>query len=367
MSKNTNKRIIFIDLMRAIAVLMMVQGHTIDALLAPEFRSFESFAYSIWHTLRGFTAPVFMFSAGTAFTYLLFSKGIALNNNPRVKKGFIRFLTLVGIGYLLRYPTYTIVDFSQVTETQWRIFFTVDALHLIGFGILFVLLTAIISEKIKAGGTLPYAFAAIFFFGGFFLIKDIPMTNYLPEFFAAYFNYSTGSLFPLFPWAGYVLAGAVLGKYLAENPSAPAEKIFAAKTAFAGLAIISLSALVYFGGILSGTASNIFAYLPSVIPFRLGIVLMLVSALSAISISINRIPALVQDIGKNTLLIYVVHLVIIYGSVISPGLNLLYGNKLSAVMALLTAAGMLVLMVSMVIGVGMIKRARKKKPAMVNA
>ena len=29
-------RVIFIDLMRAIAVLQMVQGHTIDVLLAPD-------------------------------------------------------------------------------------------------------------------------------------------------------------------------------------------------------------------------------------------------------------------------------------------------------------------------------------------
>ncbi|MDY0082460.1 MAG: heparan-alpha-glucosaminide N-acetyltransferase domain-containing protein, partial [Ignavibacteriaceae bacterium] len=63
-------RIIFIDLIRALAVIQMVQGHTIDALLAPEYRSLDYPVYYLWNFMRGITAPVFMFSAGTVFTYL---------------------------------------------------------------------------------------------------------------------------------------------------------------------------------------------------------------------------------------------------------------------------------------------------------
>lgn len=107
MSVIDRKRIIFLDLMRAFAVLMMVQGHTVDAFLSNEFRTFDSVAYYIWNTMRGFTAPVFMFSSGVVFTYLLRLYKEPFFKNPRVKKGLIRFITLVTIGYLLRYPTYT--------------------------------------------------------------------------------------------------------------------------------------------------------------------------------------------------------------------------------------------------------------------
>ena len=34
-----SRRVIFIDLARAVAVFLMVQGHTVSALLAPEYRS----------------------------------------------------------------------------------------------------------------------------------------------------------------------------------------------------------------------------------------------------------------------------------------------------------------------------------------
>jgi uncharacterized membrane protein len=33
------QRVVFLDLLRALAVVMMVQGHTIDLLLANEYRS----------------------------------------------------------------------------------------------------------------------------------------------------------------------------------------------------------------------------------------------------------------------------------------------------------------------------------------
>ncbi|MDH7605331.1 MAG: heparan-alpha-glucosaminide N-acetyltransferase domain-containing protein, partial [Melioribacter sp.] len=71
MNNISPKRVIFIDMMRAFAVLMMVQGHTIDTFLSNEYRTTESILYNIWFTIRGFTAPIFMFSSGTVFTYLL--------------------------------------------------------------------------------------------------------------------------------------------------------------------------------------------------------------------------------------------------------------------------------------------------------
>ena len=117
------QRIIFIDLMRAFAVLQMVQGHTINVLLASEFRDPSFPVYAVWHFMRGMTAPIFMFTAGTVFTYLFRMVDKPFNENPRVKKGLKRGLLLLAIGYLLRYPTWTVVDFSQVSPESWKIFF----------------------------------------------------------------------------------------------------------------------------------------------------------------------------------------------------------------------------------------------------
>ncbi|MBP1683750.1 MAG: hypothetical protein H6Q27_1317, partial [Ignavibacteriaceae bacterium] len=101
-------RVIFIDLMRAIAVLQMVQGHTIDVVLAPEFRTTELPVYAVWYFLRGMTAPIFMFTAGTVFTYLFHSVKKPFEENYRVKKGLRRAFLLIFLGYLLKYPTWTV-------------------------------------------------------------------------------------------------------------------------------------------------------------------------------------------------------------------------------------------------------------------
>jgi len=75
--------------MRAYASLMMVQGHLVDACLDPIYRDPNNIIYSTLNFMRGMTAPVFFFSAGMIFTYLLMKeedksgKGF---KNARVKK-----------------------------------------------------------------------------------------------------------------------------------------------------------------------------------------------------------------------------------------------------------------------------------------
>ena len=65
------KRLYFIDAIRAFAILMMLQGHFIDTLLAIEYRDPDNIAYSTWLYFRGITAPVFFTISGLIFTYLL--------------------------------------------------------------------------------------------------------------------------------------------------------------------------------------------------------------------------------------------------------------------------------------------------------
>ena len=93
-----SNRIVYVDIMRAFAVIMMIQGHTVDTFLGDEYRTMDSFFYSTWYTLRGFTAPIFMFTAGLIFTYLLKLDHSKFVDNPRVRKGIKRAFILIAIG-----------------------------------------------------------------------------------------------------------------------------------------------------------------------------------------------------------------------------------------------------------------------------
>ena len=354
-------RIIFIDLMRAFAVIQMVQGHTVDALLAPEYRSDDFPIYFIWNFMRGLTAPIFMFSAGTVFTYLFRLVNEPFENNPRVKKGFYRFLLLVFIGYLLRYPTFTLVDFSDVTRERWDIFFTVDVLQLIGFGILFLLISAYISEKLKVGDTVVFTAISLFFFIGTPFIIQINWIQYLPQFLAGYLYGGTGSLFPLFPWVGYVVLGGVLGSYLAKNPMVFKTNKFSFNLALFGSALIFASQT---GKLITNKAFNFYyepsSFVPDIIVFRVGFVLVLNSIVSYISQKIESIPKIIILVGRNTLLIYVIHLMILYGSAWNPGITLLFLHSFGVALTIICALVMITLMVLMVYTLSKLKFKNKQ-------
>ncbi|MCK7524613.1 MAG: hypothetical protein MZV64_46860 [Ignavibacteriales bacterium] len=58
------------------------------------------------------------------------------------------------------------------------------------------------------------------------------------------FMIGTGSLFPLFPWAGYVVLGGVLGSYLARNPLVFKTNKFSFNLALFGFALIFVSEII---------------------------------------------------------------------------------------------------------------------------
>jgi uncharacterized membrane protein len=360
MSKVEKKqRIIFIDLLRAFAVLQMVQGHTVDVLLANEFRTYESTAYSIWHFMRGMTAPIFMFTSGTVFTYLFRLVDEPFEKNPRVIKGFKRFLLLISIGYLLRFPTFNPFDFQYITEAQLNIFYSVDVLHLIGFGLLFILIFAFISEKTRLGDSITFFVAAMIFIIPTPLFNKIEWVLYLPKPIANYFYQGGGSLFPLFPWAGYMLLGAIFGSRLAKNPTVYRTISFSLRTILIGATILILLFIENY--LFNSTFDILFdSYNYKTIIFRIGFVLVLTGLVSLISQSIQSIPHIIILIGRNTLLIYVVHLLILYGSVINPGLVLVWGHKLNPTFTITAALVMISLMILLVIIINKFKIRNKQ-------
>ncbi len=355
------QRIVFLDIMRAFAVFMMVQGHTVNALLGTEYRNDGYFLYSFWHYLRGFTAPIFMFTAGVAFTYLFKLSAKPFGENPRVKKGIKRFLLLLGLGYLLRYPTWRVVDFSIVSEKEWVTFFVVDALHLIAFGILALIFLLWLSERIKVDFYLVAAFVTVSVVLPSAFINGLDWKSILPLPLANYFTPAYGSFFPLFPWLAYVVAGGILGNYIALNPGAHRKREFATSLIGIGLSLIVLALAIDYFLINGDSARNvIFLFLT-----RTGGVVMLNGIVAMIVLKSSDVPEIVKLLGRNTLFIYVVHLVVIYGSAWNLGLAELVGPVFSFEMTLISVALMFVFVYGMIILRKKFEKIRKEKLALV--
>lgn len=315
--------------MRAFAVFMMVQGHTIHALLADQYRNFDSLIYFVWYSFRGFTAPIFMFTAGTVFTFLLTKNNLPFGKNPRVYKGIKRFLILIFIGYILRYPTHRIFDFSNVTEAQWKIFFSIDALHLIGFGLLFIIFLFALSRLVDKHAKWIYLVATLLIFIPSPWINAVNWMDMLPKPVAPYLYSGTGSLFPFFPWLGYMFAGAMFGNYLVFNRGVYRENKFSRNLLFIGFVLVLLSTVLnQSGNFLDYYDTQVTASI-GLSSYRLGVVIILCGIVSYISNHVNNVPYFIRVFGKHSLVIYVIHLVIVYGSAFMPGLSYLFGKSFS--------------------------------------
>jgi uncharacterized membrane protein len=350
--------------MRAFAVIMMIQGHTIDTFLADEYRTMDSIGYSIWHTMRGFTAPIFMFTAGLIFTYLLKSDHYDFLKNPRIKKGLKRGLLLIGIGYLLRYPTYKIFDFSNVGQSQWNIFFAVDALHLIGFGILVIIFSVFLAKRAHINLNLIIYSIVLFLLLFSPMVNKIEWNNFLPQYLSSYLTNSYGSLFPLFPWLVYVLVGALLGNYLYRNDGIFFKKRFSFTLTVLGSSFI-LGALAFFSleYTFEGEMSHWF-YANGIIFLRVGYVILINGIIAFIVRKFNSMSSLIKETGKKTLLLYVLHVVILYGCAFFPGFYSYYAKSFTPIETTISVLLMVGVMLSVVLLSEKVKTLRKQKIAL---
>jgi uncharacterized membrane protein len=338
-------RVVFLDLLRARAVIMMVLGHTVDALLLNEYRSYDYLGFKLWQFSRGMTAPIFLLTAGTVFIYLLRSTAPPLRDNPRVAKGVKRSLLLFAFGYLLRLPSSSITGVFSAPVEQWRSFWIVDVLQLIGMGLLLLLSVAFLSEKLRINDLALFCAGGLFFFVCAPFSERIAWNEFLLAPIAAYFYSGSGSLFPLFPWAGYVMFGGALGVYLSRDGRESEPFRLSLRLMVAGTALLAL--YYYVGSLRNAGYGSVHFWdsSPDLVLLRLGSVLLLIIPIVLFSARVRDVPPTLLAVGRRTLPIYLLHLVILYGSPWNHGLNRFCDRCLPLWPSLAAALLMLIVMI----------------------
>ncbi|WP_299117088.1 heparan-alpha-glucosaminide N-acetyltransferase domain-containing protein [uncultured Winogradskyella sp.] len=321
---STNQRLYFIDAVRAFAILMMLQGHFIDSLLAPEHRDMSHVAYRIWSYFRGITAPTFFTISGLIFTYLLLKAKEKGTEKQRMRKGLNRGLMLIGIGYLLRMPFLSWLS-GHFGNTY---FLVIDVLQIIGLSLMCIVGLYYICFKNAR------LFAMMSFAIGFTIFVCEPLYRALtlenvPLIFANYVSKANGSVFTIIPWFGYMAFGACIATaFYRHLEKRHFKAVMVALFILVGYLLIEWSshALFYLtkwtGIELFLDASN-YNYLFS----RLGDVLLYFAFFYGLERFLK--PPLLLKIGQKTLSIYVIHFIIIYGSFTGVGLSQLIGKTLS--------------------------------------
>jgi hypothetical protein len=153
-----------------------------------------------------------------------------------------------------------------------------------------------------------------------------------------------GSLFPVFPWLNFILVGAIFAKYFLDAASKGKEEKFIKATTFTGI-IMLLSGHLFYSGLFPGSLTSI---LPNPVFFieRLGYVLVFAAICWYFAYWRKTQKSFVIDASRESLLIYWLHLVIIYSVVWkNNSLASLIGSTLNVWESIAVTLVLMVLMV----------------------
>ena len=299
----------YLDWLRGVAVLIMIQGHVTDSwtLLADRQRTVYG-----WITLvGGLAAPMFLFLAGAALV-LGAQTRVIKGRNPSEAAATARKhgWQVFGLAFLFRLQSWIISGGAPETLLK------VDILNIMGPSMLATALlwgasrgrwpraATLMGAAIAVAMLTPVVRAA----GSLDLLPD-PLERYLRPF-------PGGTTFTLFPWAGFVLAGGALGVWLGEARSPRNERLLNIALVPIGIAIaLGAYGASFLPAIYEQT--SFWTSSPTFFFLRVGIVVLLLPLAYAWN-TLNGERSWLREYGRSSLLVYWVHVELVYGVLTLP-------------------------------------------------
>jgi hypothetical protein len=295
------RRELYIDAFRGIMALVMVQGHLFERLLDPAVRGAPWYQFQL--IFHGSTAPGFLFASG--FVAGLPRAPLSLRASLRRTR---RLLFVLGVGYFLHLPWFSLwKTMNEASPRQREILFSCDALQVIAVTQLFVILLQWVVGRRWTLAAAVIGVAVIAAAPGVWA-SDLPLR--FPESVAPYLDKSSGSRFPVFPYAAFVLAGTLAGAMLGRVEPGVRHR----RGLGAGLGLLALGAGL--AQALEGWV-DFWGPSPAYVLVRLGGLLILLLLVEAAAT--GRVPGMraLALLGHETLLVYVLHLYILFGGIVT--------------------------------------------------
>lgn len=208
-----SQRLTFIDILRGIACVWMIETHAVNAFLNDVFT--EGMLYGALKISNGFVAVIFIFCAGAGFRLALESKfqdyisfGIPL------WKYISRLLFILGIGYSLQTPIFSLDYLLGSSPEEWMRFLDSNVLQLIVVSSFLALIGLFVTRSLNR----MILYAWLMMIGAFWLTPIIwsfssESLMQIPDFLRMYVSRQPPASFPLFPWVGYYFAGYIATHY----------------------------------------------------------------------------------------------------------------------------------------------------------
>lgn len=318
----------FLDLYRGLIILFMLEGHVLRALLQPAFQATKAFElHEIFH---GITAPGFLFGAGFTFAIATQRKWDQLITwSKGLFRRLGRMVLLVMVGYLMHIPYFSLrKTVEESTPEQWDAFLAFDVLQCIGVSLLFLrLLFVVVRSETLFLSCVTALLAAIV--AATPLVWESAFIRSFPRWLAMAVHGTQGSVFPLFPYAAFILAGVLVSwgflHFFEQGKEARYMKLLA-------LTGIGLVAAGYVWDILPYRLYPTYDFWftnPAYFLIRLGILVCLLAALWFFEARVRHreihdvwMPQWLTTLGVESLFVYIVHMLILYGWVVNADVNM---------------------------------------------
>lgn len=351
-------RVWFVDIVRLLASLQMVNGHTIDAVLLPSIEQGRVFDLYNWG--RGLVSVCFLMVAGIAFHLSSLARYEQHRaNTAAIQRRFRRAFIVIASGYFLGFPWAASSPDPAQASLAWTYFFAVGILHCIGASLLLLELIVLASRSARqvvlaAGALAMLAFALA-------PVADAALARGTAHPLLNWISHAGGSPFPLLPWAGNVFAGVVVGWIvLPQGGHTPYRLIWSRLGVLAaGVGIIAFLADASPWSL--ALASTHPSARPAFVVSNLAAVLIVTLGLSMVTSRIRSLPRVLRILSGETLAIYMFHLIVLFGFNLQVARRI--GPTLTLPQALTLAAGMIALTSAYALTWHQVKAWRHRRPA----
>ena len=330
--------------MRGFAVMVMVIGHSVDSVLSAEARTTDFFG--IYDFIRGFTAPLFLFVAGFSFLVATEKRWNEYQSFTHpLRKRLRKMLLLLVIGYALHFPFFSLNKvLHETTPEGYQQLFQVDVLHCFAVSFLILQFLVFLSPTVKSFLRLLLGLTAGMVLATP-LVWNVDFSALLSPLVGPYFNQNQLSMFPLFPFAAFMFGGVFGGHLYLKARRTGSDVRYFKGLALAGLLAIVIGIVADLHPLRLYPPHDFWKTSPNFYLIRLGVVL----GITASFYFARRLPKQLRSqlvvLGGSSLMVYVLHLVLVYGSAANSGLGQMLGQSLPFAVAFATGIGVLLLMI----------------------
>ena len=296
--------------MRGLAIVIMIQCHAFNSFVRMDLR--DGGPYVLSQFVGGMAAPLFLFMAGMTLAFQMESLH---KREPRPLRRWWSALKRAGyilvIAFLFRFTNWA----ASVPHMGVQELTKVDILNCMGVAMGALAVAAVFDSTARVRFTLAAGLGIAVVSP---IVASLPWQA-APAIVQAYLAPGQGrGLFPFFPWASYIAFGLAIGTIVKRSPAERFDRLMQ-WSVLIGFGLVFISQ--YFSNLPYSlyAKSNFWTDSPALILIRVGIcLLMMAGAYLWTEYCAGVGWSWMQAMGKNSLMVYWIHVMIVYGAVVRP-------------------------------------------------